>query len=157
KNAGLSVKKATLEKAIDYIWTCHDDRTGAFTYQPRSRPGFARTAAGVCVLYLSGEAEAKDKGKKGKLTRAVEYLEDNLEARGHCGSGHSYAAHAMHQVGGKKWKDWYAKMVKEFLPNQDSDGSWSGRDRNSPGPVYQTAIAVISLSVPMHYLPIYQR
>ena len=157
KNAGLSVKKGTLERAIDYIWTCYDERVGGFCYMPRQRPGFARTAAGVCVLYLSGEAETKDKEKKDKLARAVEYLEDHFEAREHYWYGHYYAAHAMHQVGGKKWKEWYAKMVREFLPNQGNDGSWSGRDRNSPGAVYQTSIAVLSLSVPMHCLPIYQR
>jgi len=48
-------------------------------------------------------------------------------------------------------------MVKEFLPLQRNDGSWSGKDRNSPGPVYDTSIAVIALSVPMNYLPIYQK
>ena len=51
----------------------------------------------------------------------------------------------------------YERMVTTFLPTQSSDGSWPGYDRSSPGPVYQTAIAVIALSVPMNYLPIYQR
>jgi hypothetical protein len=63
----------------------------------------------------------------------------------------------MHQVGGKDWKDWYERMDSTFLPMQKPYGSWGGIDRSSAGPVYQTSIAVIALSVPMNYLPIYQK
>jgi squalene cyclase len=152
KNAGIHVKDEVLKKAIEYIKSCYDENSGGFTYQPRNRqPGFARTAAGVCVLYLTGEHKSKE------IPGAVKYLKDNFDAKQHYWYGHYYASHAMHQVGGKDWKDWYAKMVETFVPEQKSDGSWSGRDRGSPGPVYDTSIAVIALSVPMNYLPIFQR
>lgn len=151
KNAGLAVKDSTMQDAIEYIKRCYDERTGGFSYMPGMRPGFARTAAGVCVLQLTGEYKASE------IPRALEYLKDNFDAREHFWYGHYYASHAMHQVGGKEWKDWYSRMVETFLLIQSSDGSWSAYERNSPGPVYQTAIAIISLSVPMNYLPIYQR
>jgi hypothetical protein len=151
KNAGMHVKDETLKQAIGYIKRCYDVRSGAFTYQPGSRPGFSRTAAGVCVLQLTGEYKASE------IPRAVQYLQDHFDAREHYWYGHYYAAHAMHQVGGKDWQAWYDRMVREFLPMQKIDGSWGGPDRSSAGPVYQTAIAVIALSVPMNYLPIYQR
>ena len=41
---------ATLKKAIAYIHACHNKSSGGFAYQPGGPPGFARTAAGVCVL-----------------------------------------------------------------------------------------------------------
>jgi hypothetical protein len=106
------------------------------------------------VLHLAGKYDAK------QIANAVEYLESNFDAREHFWYGHYYAAHAMHQVGGKKWEDWYFKINRYLRVKQSSDGSWSGRDsgdRSAPGPVYQTSIGVIILSVPAHYLPIYQR
>lgn len=151
KNGGIHVKDETMKNAIAYIKSCYDEYTGAFCYQPGTRRGFARTAAGVCVLQLTGEYKASE------IPKALDYLKDNFEAREHYWYGHYYGSHAMHQIGGQEWKVWYAKMVDHFLPMQNSDGSWSTPDRNSPGPVYQTAIAVIALSVPMNYLPIFQR
>ena len=103
------------------------------------------------MLQLTGEY------KSSEIPRALDFLKDHFDSREHYWYGHYYASHAMHQVGGKEWKEWYEKMVTTFLDIQHSDGCWSGKDRNSPGPVYDTSIAVISLSVPMNYLPIYQR
>jgi squalene cyclase len=151
KNAGLHVKDEVMKKAISYVKRCYNERSGGFTYQPGSTPGFARTAAGLCILHLTGEYKAAE------MPRAVQYLKDHFNDRTHFWYGHYYASHAMHQVGGDEWKAWYARMLKEFLPMQKEDGSWGAIDHHSPGPVYQTAIAVISLSVPMNYLPIYQR
>ena len=72
--------------------------------------------------------------------------------------GHYYAAHAMHRVGGKEWDDWYVRIKDYLLPRQDpKNGSWTRVDRGEVGPVYQTSIAVIILSVPANYLPIFQR
>jgi squalene cyclase len=153
KNGGLHVPDETLKRALAYIEKCHDDRTGGYTYQPGTRaPGFARTAAGACVLMLTGRYEAQ------QIPRAIAYLKESKD-RQHFWYGNYYACHAMHQVGGKDWEDYYGRMVKLLLPKQSPDGSWATRDldSNSAGTVYQTSIAVIILSVPTHYLPIFQR
>ena len=74
KNSGMHVPDATLKKAIEYINTCYDPPSGGFTYMPGSRqPGFARTAAGVCVLQLTGAYDAKE------IPKAIEYLKRNFE------------------------------------------------------------------------------
>src|SRR5262245_46066964 len=151
KNSGLHVPDTTMKKAIDYINRCYNPNTGAFSYQPHSRPGFARTAAGACILQLTGNYDAK------QIPKAVEYMKLNFENKERFWYGHYYAAHAMHQVGGKEWEDWYPRLRSTILPKQSADGSWSTRDRENVGPVYQTAIAVIILSVPANYLPIFQR
>jgi len=152
KNAGMHVPDATLKKAIAYIKSCYRPQTGGFTYMPQSgAPGFARTAAGLCVLFLSGEYEAKE------IPKGVDYLKQHFDTFTHFYYGHYYAAHAMHQVGGKDWEEWYGRLTKYFLPSQSADGSWSTTNRREVGPVYQTSIAVIVLSVPAHYLPIFQR
>jgi hypothetical protein len=63
----------------------------------------------------------------------------------------------MHQVGGKEWADWYSRICRFLLPRQEANGFWNEFERSGPGPVYQTSIAVIVLSVPTHYLAIFQR
>lgn len=152
KNAGQHVPDTTLKKAIAYINSCYNKRIGGFSYQPGGgAPGFARTAAGTCVLFLTGEYNAKE------IPEAVKYLQSHFDSPQHFYYGHYYASHAMYQVGGKEWEDWYARLVKFFLPQQQPDGSWSRTRYHEVGPVYQTSIACIILSVPAHYLPIFQR
>lgn len=160
KNAGQHVPDITLKKAIDYINSCYNDTIGGFSYQPGGRaPGFARTAAGACILFLTGEYnDARlTKLREAKKPNPVDYLHKNFDSPQHFFYGHYYAAHAMHQVGGKDWEDWYARLVNYFVPKQNPDGSWARVTRHEVGPVYQTSIACIVLSVPAHYLPIFQR
>jgi len=152
KNAGFNVPDKTLKDAIKYVEACYNPNSGGFSYQTRGGPaGFARTAAGCCVLFLAGDYNAK------QLPQAIDYMKDNFYAGQHFFYGHYYASHAMHQVGGKEWADWYDNITKYLVPRQDVDGYWSESDRGGAGPVYQTSIGVIILSVPTHYLSIFQR
>ncbi len=152
KNGGMHVPDTTLKKALAYIKACYRPTVGGFTYQPSSgSPGFARTAAGCCVLFLTGEYKANE------IPKAVDYLKRNFDSSLHFYYGQYYAAHAMYQVGGEDWEKWYDRINDYFLTRQSNDGSWSATSRREVGPVYQTAIAVIVLSAPAHYLPIFQR
>jgi hypothetical protein len=152
KDSGLAVPDETMKKAIKYIGTCRDDRSGGYRYQPGSAgAGYARTAAGVCVLQLCGEYDAKEIGA------AVNYLEDVGDDRQHYWYGHYYAAHAYHQLGGKRWEEYYNRMKARLLAGQRNTGEWLERQEMHVGAAYQTSIAVLILSVPTHYLPIYQR
>ncbi len=152
KDSGLQVKDETMKKALAYINRCHEPRSGGYRYQPYSQgPGYARTAAGVCVLQLCGDYEAK------QIDAAVKYLEKTGDDRQHYWYGHYYAAHALHQVGGKLWEEYYARMKTTLLQKQRPTGEWREQAELSYGSVYQTSIAVLILSVPTHFLPIYQR
>jgi len=152
KDSGLNVPNDALKEAVKYINRCHDTATGGYRYQPHAGgPGFARTAAGVCVLQLSGDYEAR------QIARAVEWLEKHPNDDSHYWYGHYYASHAMHQVGGKKWEDYYGRIRTRLLATQKPGGEWSEAQEANVGPQYQTAIAVLILSVPANYLPIYQR
>jgi len=152
KNAGFYVPDKTMKNAIDYVKACYHPEYGAFSYQAgTSKMGFSRTAAGVCVLFLTGE------WKSDEIPRAIQYLKNNFNTSEHFFYGHYYASHAMHQVGGKEWEDWYRRLTRTLLPVQGFDGSWPSFTRNDVGPVYNTSVAVIALSVPSHYLPIFQR
>jgi len=152
KNSGLHVPETTLKRAIEYINTCYEPRSGGYNYQPgRADPGFARTAAGVCVLQLTGNYNAKE------IEKAVLFLEQKADEKKHYWYGQYYAAHAMHQVGGKKWEEWYGKAKKSLLSSQAPNGSWTNKGSDDGvGIAYSTAIATIILSVPLNYLPIFQ-
>jgi hypothetical protein len=152
KDSGLHVPDKTMKKALEYINSCYDQYSGGYTYQPYNRaPGFARTAAGICVLKLVGEYDKN-------IDKSIDYLKKNMEhPREHFWYGHYYACHAFYQIGGKDWEDYYSLIKKQFLQMQQADGSWSRLEAQSAGPVYQTAIAVLALSVPADYLPIFQR
>lgn len=152
KDSGLHIPDKTMKKALEYINSCYDSNSGGYRYQTHGgRPGFARTAAGICVLKLVGEYDKN-------IDKSISYLKRNMEFPSeHYWYGHYYACHAMYQVGGKDWEAYYEMIKKKFLAAQQSDGSWSRPDGQSAGPVYQTAIAVLALSVPADYLPIFQR
>ncbi len=64
----------------------------------------------------------------------------------------------MHQVGGEYAQTADSLVASLLTPMQQENGSWlpQGEERNI-GTVYATALAVLSLSVRYHYLPIYQR
>jgi hypothetical protein len=155
KDAGLQVPDKIMANSIKYIGRCRDTRSGGYRYQPYSQgPGYARTAAGVCVLQLCGEYEADE------IKKAVEYLERVGDDPGHYWYGHYYAAHALNQVGGEIWEKYYKRMRDRLLATgyQKPGGEWYDSRREAAyGPCYQTAIAVLVLSVPTHYLPIYQK
>lgn len=153
KDSGLHVPDKTMKAALAYINKCYDEDSGGYMYQPNNRaPGFARTAAGICVVKLTGEYEQNVDKSVRFLKRAM----DSFRVE-HYWYGHYYACHAFYQIGGKEWDEYYARIKKEFLASQQADGSWSRMEAQSAGPVYQTAIAVIALSVPADYLPIFQR
>jgi len=155
KDAGLSVPDPIMNAAFKYIGKCRNIRDGGYKYQPYSNgSGFARTAAGVCVLHLCGEYEGDD------IKKAVEYIERLGDDAGYYWYGHYYAAHAFNQVGGEVWERYYKRMRDRLLATgyQKPGGEWyDGRREAAYGPCYQTAIAVLILSVPTHYLPIYQK
>ena len=66
----------------------------------------------------------------------------------------------MNQVGGEEWEKYYKRMQDQLLAELPAGRAASGTTRGREaayGPAYQTAIAVLILSVPTHYLPIYQK
>ena len=152
KDSGLYVPDQTMARALAYIDKCHEASSGGYLYQPnRYGAKFAMTAAGACVLLLCGEYAARP------IDRAVEFLLRRGDDREHYWYGHYYAVHALHQVGGKAWDEYYGRMRDRLLKGQNPSGGWTEPRDQGGGPTYQTAIGVLVLSVPAHYLPIYQR
>lgn len=162
KNAGLEVPQATIDRAVQFVRSCHDRASGGFCYQPRSKePGFARTAAAIYSLQVCGLYDDELVGK------GAAYLTRNPHGGGvaYFTYGHFYAAPAMYMIGGETWKSWYGGIKtmlldKLALPQGDKTMAyWEGIDGNAKGvgPVYATAVYTTILAMPYHYVPLYQR
>lgn len=151
KNGGLDVPQKTMDAAIGYVKSCYDPGSGGFTYQPRNRaPGPSRTAAAIYSLQVCGLYE-DELVKKGS-----EYLLRHGPDNKYYSYYSLYAAPAQYMVGGETWKKWYDRVRGEIAPKAVKQGDlvfW----RDSLGEVYPTAINTVVLSMPYHYIPLYQR
>lgn len=163
KNDGMDVPGEAIDQALGYLRNSFTGRRtsngvgeGGFSYTPgQSRPSFTMTAAGLLAMQVCGQYDAPEVAASADwlLSHAPKTNERYLFY------GLYYYAQGMHQVGGKYAVESSRVVGSLLLPRQRSDGSWmspGGEERNV-GLVYSTSLALLSLSVRYHYLPIYQR
>jgi hypothetical protein len=165
RNAGMDVPKEMIDNAVEYIKRCYQSKRGpdgkpenlksACGYEPSRTPEYAMASAGLLSLQVCGAYESLEaKGSADWLKeKKVEYGSEWYFY------GTYYFAQGMFQRGGEH-ATYARKLVEEMLlPKQGPDGSWmgqSGQERGA-GKVYATSLAVLSLAVKFHFLPIYQR
>ena len=166
KNDGLNVPGEAIDLAISYLKHSYAaprehggkfrDKVSGFSYTPGSHhPTFTMTAAGLLAMQVCGQYESP------MVTGAADWLLEHppkVKERFFF-YGIYYYAQAMHQVGGKYAKRADGLVPELLIPAQRDDGSWlapGGEERNV-GRVYATSLAILSLSVRYHYLPIYQK
>lgn len=166
KNDGLDVPAEAIRQAVGYLqrsFTSSLNSAGrpaesaaGFSYLPDSRnPTFAMTASGLLALQVCGQYE----------TPIVESATAWLQAHPPKWNerfffyGTYYYAQGMHQRGGLIAQQANRNVQNVLLEHQQLDGSWSspGGEESGAGKVYCTCMAILSLSVHHHYLPIYQR
>lgn len=153
RNAGLSVPKETIDRAVAYVRACQNPGDGGFRYM--LSPGgsaFPRSAAGVATLFYAGIYEDQ------AITDGLEYLLRNgqnmgYQGGGHYEYGHYYAVQAMFLAGGDYWRQWYPRIRDQLISSQQPDGSW----QSNHGEAYGTAMSLLVLQVPNRLLPIFQR
>jgi len=166
KNDGLDVPGEAIDQALKYLrysyasplnrdGTPRNKVTG-FSYTPGTHhPSFTMSAAGLLAMQVCGQYESP------MVEGASEWLMQHppKPSERFFFYGVYYYAQGMHQAGGK-YANKADEMVADLLVDaQRSDGAWlarGGEERNV-GAVYSTALAILSLSVRYHYLPIYQR
>ena len=133
---------------------------GAFRYQisMHSRATFPLTAAGVTTLFAAGRYSTDED----LIQRALDYLDNQLTIfnRSYQGHyffyyGHYYAVQAYYIAGGERWRQYFREMRELLLSMQRRDGSWPCDP--GPGEAFSTAVATLILSIPLQYLPIFQR
>lgn len=174
KNAGLAVPKEAIDAAVDYLKRSYKsnrdgegrptDLNSGFAYQPGANPEYATTAAGLLALQVCGEYEAAE--VRGAADWLLELTTgENARRRKSFDYGHKwffygtyYYAQGMQKRGGEHARQARQLTEKILLTNQLPDGSWISGDgqERSAGRIYSTTLAILSLSVRYHYLPIYQ-
>lgn len=156
RNAGIFVPKKTFEQALTYIEGRYSPDAGAFGY---NGPGasFTMTASGVTSLQACGKLSVTDeKVRQVLVRRGLDFLVKENEqfspGREWYYYGVYYLSQAAFHAGGDYWQAIYPKVVDDLVAAQASDGSWSG---SGSGRIMATSIAVIVLSIPNRYLPIF--
>jgi hypothetical protein len=146
-DAGIAVPRKTIDKAVGYIRKCHN-KDGGYNYSgPPGGSNMPRTSAGVCSLQFAGEYSADE------VRDGLEYLLKGKESDySHFWYTQYYGVHAFYFAGGDYWKKWYPDARKRILAKLDryKNGSHDGR-------ILDTGWAVMCLSLPHRFLPIYQR
>jgi hypothetical protein len=166
KNAGFDVPKEAIDNAVAYIkrsYRVERDSNGnpktdsaAFSYEPYGgRQTFSTTAAGLLSLQVCGQYEAPEVlGSANWLLKSPPEINEPWFFYG-C----YYYAQGMYQRGGDHAATARQKTEQTLIAAQSQDGSWYPRNGNekSAGAVYATSLALLSLSVHHHFLPIYQK
>ena len=161
RNAGITVPKSSIDRAIDYVKkSCLP--SGHFSYllpRPgeRGSPGsYALLSAGISSLYGAGEYDCPE------LKRAIVVFERETPRYVSRDGGIShyyfyaqyYAGQAAFHAGGSVWRSYYTRIRKELLATQADGGGWPS---STFGDTFATAMACLVLQLPYRYLPIFQR
>ncbi|MCX7050104.1 MAG: terpene cyclase/mutase family protein [Candidatus Sumerlaeota bacterium] len=178
KNAGMEVPKEAIDKAVDYVKRCYHTRgetkrdskspkpagsadeqepVGFFSYTPgENHMRFGSGAGGLLALQICGLYDTKE--VKGSANHFLDYKLPDMNSEDYFFYGIYYYSQGMHQAGGK-YAELARKTVRDVLLKlQEQDGSWRpGKKDKEGGTVYVTSLALLSLSIHYHYLPIYQR
>jgi len=166
KNDGLQVPASAIHEAVEYLkrsFVSSLDHNGqpvnkasGFSYTPGNRNAtYAMTAAGLLAMQVCGEYESP------LVTGAADWLlvhPPRWKERFFF-YGTYYYAQGMHQRGSQHAQTAQDLVQQILLEKQQRDGAWKADNSSESrvGRVYATAMAVLSLSVKYHYLPIYQR
>lgn len=166
KNDGLAVPEEAIARAVAYLKRSYSSRLGSsgkplqspagFSYLPGNQnPSFAMTAAGLLAMQVCGEYDSPlVAGAADWLVEHPPKWKDRFFFY-----GVYYYAQGMHQRGGEYDARTQNVVSQLLLEQQLPDGSWAspGGEELGAGKVYATCMAILSLSVKYHYLPIYQR
>lgn len=166
KNDGLDVPAEAIEQAVNYLkrsYTSRLDSHGVpvggpagFSYIPdQNNPTYTMTAAGLLAMQVCGEYESP------LVAGAADWLLSHPPQWNErfFFYGTYYYAQGMYQRGGEHAATADRLVRQMLLDRQQPDGSWTAPsgEEGGAGKVYSTSLAVLSLSVKYHYLPIYQK
>jgi hypothetical protein len=153
-NTGAPLPQRAIAQGIAYIKR-RAVEGGGFSYTGEGGANPARSGTGILALELLGQHNTRE------AQAAGDYLRRNpiTETEGFYYYTVYYCAQAAWQLGGDYWTDINRPIRRSLLQSQRADGSWSVQRGNEAmaGTAYGTSMAILALTVPYRYLPIYQR
>ena len=153
-DCGAAIPAAAIKNGIAFVLrdACVN---GGFAYQPGGPPGRARTGTGILALELMGQRNSPQAIAGGDflLNHPLSSKENFYFYAVY------YCSQAANALGGKYYQQIYSTIRHELIHLQNADGSWTPTDgiEQQGSKAYATAMAVLALCVPYHYLPLYQR
>ena len=158
QNAGLAVPKDRVDRALQYMLKCFRTKANGFAYQPTEEPSAAMTAAALLNMYLL------DANERLEAALARKYLLNTPVKDGQEYYYYAlyYTTQAAFQAGEGLWPAVWKNNSDQLMSQKREDGSWPAKNgepggSEKRGRFYSTSMAVLTLSVPMRLLPIYQR
>ncbi len=175
--AGIEVPETAFGLTSIFIDACAVDDGARYRYEPRqviSKVTPAMTASGlVARQWLGWERDDPF------MAEGVDWLlQDHFKPEWKTSRRNVYEwyyiAQVLHNLGGKRWRDWYAHTAREVCENQKSRGSrkapndimgsWAplefpGADAENShigGRLYLTALSVLVLETPFRHAPLYE-
>jgi len=150
RQAGVMVENEVIEKFRKYVKGAKDGKTGGFSYAPNGNGGTS-IACTAGIAYAGQLAGLRGTEVIDGAIRLLKKQENIFNGCGHYFYCHYYALQAMVQAGDKEYNNWYPKIRDALVAKQLADGSWNKKEK------YGTPMAIIILSTPLRYIPIYQR
>jgi len=150
RQAGVLVQNEVIAKFRKYVKHARDGKTGGFSYAPNGNGGTSIpcTAGLAYAGQLAGMRGTEEINGAIRLLNKQENIFNNV---GHFYYCHYYAIQAMVQTSDEQYGKWYPKIRDSLILKQNTSGSWGKKEK------YATPIAIIILSTPHRYIPIYQR
>ncbi|MFT5906241.1 MAG: hypothetical protein ACI9E1_001848 [Cryomorphaceae bacterium] len=156
RQAGILVPQETITKVGKYLKGAQNIESGGFAYAPngsRAKISFACTAGGTYSAQLAGLRDSE------MVAASLRNMKQQFPAvitkgGGHYYYGHYYAIQAMVQAGDEYYAEWYPAIRDALITRQQDNGSW---EKSKKDGAHTTPMAIIILSTPHRYIPIYQR
>jgi len=163
RNVGFVVDKDLIDGAEEYLKSCQNP-DGSFQYSKSGNvtwSSYELTCGAVASLQALGRYHSAE------VKRGLDYLRRSLSrvapryldaASRYSFYGNFYAAQTFHLAGGDLWRKWYPAALKQLIGSGKREGpTLRWEDRLGFGTEYATAMAVLTLEVPLGYLPIFQK
>jgi hypothetical protein len=158
KNLGCDVQAEAIERAVEYVKRCHDNRGGGFRYTPHGGISVACTGTSILALEICGKEQhhCQEALRGGAFLLQKNNLPDPRQP--YFFYSIYYGSQAAFQLGGNYWTVFRPKLHDVLLRMQNRGGFWDGGTSDGVyGRSYCTAMAILALTVEYRFLPIYQR
>lgn len=148
-NVGANIPEKALLDGISYVKR-RATMNGGFAYTDQSGVDAALTGTGVLALALLGKTDEPEMKAGGTYLMTA----DITDRPNFYYYTVYYCSQAAWQLGGNYWTVINRRITAALRTRQKANGSWTGGESSD---AYCTSMAILALTVPYRYLPIYQR